>query len=180
MISLQKIAFEEAVSYVKKAFENCADFNNRAITYCGNKKGILFNIGSYTDRTYISESILLPIVRLKKVPENADEVFGVICSSELSTLNGCDDAIQKLLSGFAVLFLEFEEGFGMFGCMVRMTSQRSVQEPDSEVVVKGPREGFIENSEDNLALLRKRLKTTAFKSTRITVGEITSTAVYIV
>ena len=179
VIVLQEMSFEEAVTYVKKAFENCADFNNRAVTYCDGKKGILFNIGSYTDRTYISESILLPVVRLKKVLKNSDEVFGVICCSELSEICRCEDAVQKLLSGFAVLFLEFEEGFGMFGCMVRMTSQRSVKEPDSEVVVKGPREGFIENSEDNLALIRKRLKTTSFKSIRITVGEITSSAVYI-
>lgn len=173
------LSFDNAVKTVKDAFSNCADFNSRDILYCNGKKGVLFNIGSYTDRSYISESILLPLVRLKKVPADTNDVFGIICSSELSKLKGCDDAIDKLLMGFAVLFLELENSFEMFGCMVKLTGQRSVQEPDSEVVVRGPREGFIENAEDNLALLRKRLKTSAFKSLRITVGEVTSTTVYI-
>ncbi|MBP3580065.1 MAG: spore germination protein [Clostridia bacterium] len=176
---MEKLTFENAVQTVKNAFEQCADFNSRNIIYCGGKKGVLFNIGSYTDRGYISDSIMLPIIRLKKIPQTSQDVFGVICSSELMTLTGTKDAIDKLLLGFAVLFLELEQGFEMFGCMVKRTGQRSVNEPDSEVVVRGPREGFIENSEDNLALLRKRLKTSGFKSIRLSVGEYTSTTIYI-
>lgn len=176
---MDKLTFESAVKTVKDAFRDCADFNSRDILYCGTKRGVLFNIGSYTDRGYISDSIMLPIMRLKTVPECAQDVFGFICSSELMMLTGTKDAIDKLLLGFAVLFLELKDGFEMFGCMVKRTGQRSVQEPDSEVVVKGPREGFIENSEDNLALLRKRLKTTSFKALRLSVGELTSTTVYI-
>lgn len=179
VIVLEKLSFDNAEKNVKKAFEGCADFNSRSIWYCNGKKGVLFNIGSYTDRGYISDSILLPIIRLKNTPQRAEDVFGVICSSELMVLTGTNDAIDKLLMGFAVLFLELEENFAMFACMVRRTGQRSVQEPDSEVVVRGPREGFIENSEDNLALLRKRLKTCDFKSIRLSIGELTSTTVYI-
>jgi len=176
---LKQLTFDEAINNVKDTFKNCADFNSREITYCDGKRGYLFNIGSYTDRAYISDSIMLPIMRLKKIPESSSDVFGFICSSELMELENASEACDKLLLGFAVLLLEFQDGFGFFGCMVKRTGQRSVQEPDSEVVVRGPREGFIENSEDNLALLRKRLKTASFKALRLSVGDLTNTTVYL-
>ena len=171
--------FDKAVEYVKNAFSDCADFNSRNLVYCGTKRGVLFNIGSYTDRDYISQSIMFPVMRMKNVPSSAEDIFGVIYSSELLTVGDENDACTKLLSGFAVLMLELKSGFCILGCMVRRTAQRSVGEPDSEKVLKGPREGFIENAEDNLALLRKRLKTTCFKSLRMTAGELTGTTIYL-
>ena len=54
-----------------------------------------------------------------------------------------------------------------------------MSEPDTETVVRGPREGFIESAEDNIALLRKRLKTVDFKTEKILVGDYTKTSVYV-
>ncbi len=176
---MESAEFDKAVDYIKNAFCDSADFNCRSIIYCGTKRGVLFNIGSYTDRDYISQSIMLPVIRMKNIPDTAQDIYGVIYSSELIVLSDEKDACNKLLSGFAVLALELREGFCFLGCMVRRTAQRSVQEPNSETVLKGPREGFIENSEDNLALLRKRLKTTCFKSVRLVAGELTGTTVYL-
>ena len=40
---------------------------------------------------------------------------------------------------------------------------RSVEEPDNEKVVKGPKEGFIENINSNINLIRTRIKTNELK-----------------
>ena len=45
------------------------------------------------------------------------------------------------------------------------------------MVLRGPREGFIEDVKVNLTLLRKRLKTQDFKYENLTVGKYTNTAV---
>jgi len=164
---------------IKAAFEGCADFNSRAFYFSDGKGGYLFNIGSYTDRDYISESVIMPLLHHKVSPKDEKDLFGLITCSEFSRLDGTDAAITKLLSGFAVIICEFDDGFGIYGAMVKRTSSRSVSEPNSEVVVKGPREGFIENSEDNLALLRKRLKSCDFKSIRLTGGKYTDTTIYV-
>lgn len=58
-----------------------------------------------------------------------------------------------------------------------MTRSRSVGEPENEVVVRGPREGFIEKAEDNVALLRKRLRTPAMKVLDTTLGKYSETSV---
>ncbi len=167
------------VEYIKNEFKNCADFNCRKFNYPNEKCGYLINIGSYTDRAYISESVIKPLLMMKKVPSGLDEIFANVTCSELSLLPGKEDAITKLLSGFAVILTEISAGYIILGAMVKMTASRSVQEPESEVVIKGPREGFIESSEDNLALLRKRLKSTNFKAVRTTCGDYTDTTIYI-
>ncbi len=164
---------------IKTAFEKCADFNSRVFNFTDGKGGYLINIGSYTDRDYISESLIMPLLKDGVSPKNEAELFGRITCSEFARLSDENEAIKKLLSGFAVILCEFDGGFGIYGAMVKRTAARSVSEPNSEVVVKGPREGFIENSEDNLALLRKRIKTSAFKSIKLSGGEYTDTTIYI-
>ncbi len=175
----QNSGISEITDEIRSAFKDCADFNIRQIFYGDDKAGFLINIGGYTDRAYITDSILRPILSLKRAPKNTNELFGAVSSSEFTKLKDAKDGIEKLLLGFAVIVLELNDGCGIFGCMVKRTGQRSVTEPDSEVVVKGPREGFIENSEENLALLRKRLKTSDFKSVRLCCGKMTGTTVYV-
>lgn len=166
-------------SQIQNSFSGCADFNSRRICYCDGKVGYLLNLGSYTDRDYISESIVLPLIRLGRAPTSSSEVFGLITCSELSEIIGYEEATKKLLAGFAVLITETGDGFSVFCAQVKRVASRSVAEPESEIVIRGPREGFIESSEDNLALLRKRLKTTRFKSLRLTGGNFTDTTIYL-
>lgn len=167
-------------SYIRNSFSDCADFNARIINYPDGMVGYLLNIGSYTDRDYISESMVLPLLKLGRAPKSKEELFGIISSSEFSTVSDADEAISRLLSGFAVILTEtIGDKFYIFSSQVKRVAGRSVSEPSGELVVRGPREGFIENSEDNLALLRKRLKTTRFKSVRLADGNLSATTVYI-
>ena len=176
---MSKSSIENAFCYIRDSFSGCSDFNARRICFEDKKCAYLLNLGSYTDRDYISESLVMPLVKHKICPKSDDEIFGLFTSSELAQIFDADTAIAKLLSGFAVLLVEISDGFSIYCAQVKRVAARSVSEPDREVVVKGPREGFIENSEDNLALLRKRLKTTSFKSLRITCGKYTDTTIYI-
>ena len=166
-------------SYIQQKFLGCADFNSRKLCFRDGKIAYLLNIGSYTDRDYISESMVIPLLRFGRAPKDRNELFGLISSSELSELTDAETAITKLLFGFAVIITELDDGFGIFTCQVKLVASRSVSEPNSEVVIRGPREGFVESSEDNLALLRKRLKTTRFKSIRLIKGTLTDTTMYL-
>lgn len=65
--------------------------------------------------------------------------------------------IDSILVGNTSLLIE-----GMQGSFILGTSKwksRNIEEPVSESVVRGPREGFVENLTTNLSLLRRRLKT---------------------
>lgn len=54
---------------------------------------------------------------------------------------------------------------------------RAVIEPPTDVAVKGPREGFIEDIKTNMALVRKRLKTPDLRFETYRVGKRSDTAV---
>ena len=55
--------------------------------------------------------------------------------------------------------------------------KRSIAEPPTQSVVKGPREGFIEHIDTNIQLVTKRIKTDDFKMKHFTVGRHTKTKV---
>ena len=55
--------------------------------------------------------------------------------------------------------------------------KRAITEPPTQSVVKGPREGFIEDIDTNIALVKKRIKDEHLKMDELTVGRRTKTRV---
>ncbi|MUG69749.1 spore germination protein [Paenibacillus validus] len=58
-------------------------------------------------------------------------------------------------------------------------TKRTVNQPETEQVIRGPREGFIEQLETNIALLRYRLPTPDFRIKMTKIGRITKSRVAI-
>lgn len=174
-----KNGLETAINTLKEHFSRCSDFNIRRVNFNDGGKVYISNLGNYSDRSFISETIVKPLISYGKTPENDSDVFTAVASNELIKAEDPDDAESKLLSGFALIICEFSDGISFFCVMAKRASGRSVSEPDTETVIRGPREGFIESAEDNIALLRKRFKTTAFKTERFIAGEYTGTFIYI-
>lgn len=56
-------------------------------------------------------------------------------------------------------------------------NERAIEEPMTQSVVRGPREGFTESIQTNLALIRKRIRSTKLWLETMTIGEITGTNV---
>jgi spore germination protein KA len=106
-----------------------------------------------------------------------ESMLGIITTSEVKTVDSTEKASEFLLGGFAVVFTDISEGVSAYACMARNDPGRSVSEPESETVVRGPREGFTEKAEDNTALIRKRLRTPALKIINLTVGSYSETNV---
>ena len=57
------------------------------------------------------------------------------------------------------------------------TESRSIEEPSSQTVIRGPKEGFSERINTNILLVRKRIKSHHVKLENLTVGNLTRTAV---
>lgn len=102
----------------------------------------------------------------------------VLVNFEHEILTDEAEAMQGLLSGDALLFLE-----GCEGCLsinVRKYEIRAIAEPPTSGVTKGPREGFIENIKTNLSLVERKLRTPKLHIERLKIGKYTSTDVAIV
>ncbi|MBQ8758465.1 MAG: spore germination protein [Clostridia bacterium] len=157
-------------------FDKCGDFNIRKI-YSGDKLFYLKNLGAFSGRDYISENIAKQLVSSDVKIIHNESMLGIITTSEVKEVCSAEQASQFLLGGFAVVFTDIPGGVSAYACMARNDPGRSVSEPESETVVRGPREGFTEKAEDNTALIRKRLRTPKLKIVNLSVGSCSETNV---
>jgi spore germination protein KA len=86
--------------------------------------------------------------------------------------------IGKVLEGATALFFE-GEGVA-FVSELKQWDMRSVETPDAEAVIRGPKEGFNENLRTNTSLLRRKIKTPKLIVENLTLGRQTNTAVSLV
>ncbi len=87
-------------------------------------------------------------------------------------------AIDKMLAGYVVLFTA---GLSTALCIPAMGwEQRNIKEPDSEVVTKGPKEGFVETLQTNRSMIRRKLQNPNLCFEALKFGEQTNTAINLV
>lgn len=84
---------------------------------------------------------------------------------------------EGLLEGQYVLFMEGEERALLIN--TKGWAERSIQEPVSEVAIKGSHDGFIENVSKNIGLIRRYISSTQLKIKKLTIGERATTSIYV-
>lgn len=94
---------------------------------------------------------------------------------DLSAVHAFEDAAREILDGNALLLVDGVATGFIVGAKALPT--RAVSEPPTDVTVKGPREGFIEDVKTNMSLIRKRLKTPSLHFETLRVGRRSKTAV---
>ena len=86
-----------------------------------------------------------------------------------------ENACKEVLDGNALLLVDGVNTGLIIGA--KFLPVRAVTEPPTDVTVKGPREGFIEDVKVNMALIRKRLKTPKLQFESMRVGKNSDTVV---
>ena len=94
---------------------------------------------------------------------------------ELKELENVEDMLNEILDGNTLLLVDgLKIGF-IAGA--KLLPVRAIMEPPTDVAVKGPREGFIEDIKTNMSLVRKRLKSPDLRFQTLRVGKRSNTAV---
>jgi stage V sporulation protein AF len=84
-----------------------------------------------------------------------------------------DEMVDQVLTGLIVMVVEGEDT--ALTIDVRSYPGRQPQEPDTEKVVRGSRDGFVENLIVNTALTRRRIRDERLRFEKIRVGERSKT-----
>lgn len=86
-----------------------------------------------------------------------------------------EQMLTSLLSGKTVILVD---GYGKgISCNTTSTVGRSIEEPQSQTVVRGPREGFNENIRTNVTLIRRKIKSPNLRYESMKIGRVTQTDV---
>ena len=131
------------------------------------------------NKQLLGELVIHPLERLNLPPvgqkERKDVLLSALYFPEIKESKEEKDAAMQILDGNALLLVD---GLGV-GLVVgsKLLPVRAVTEPPTDVAVKGPREGFIEDIKTNMALIRKRLKTPDLRLETTRVGKRSGTAV---
>ena len=97
--------------------------------------------------------------------------------SQTKIVDNYGDLLLSVMSGDTGLLVEGNDKAVLLG--IRGPEKRSVGEPDTETVIRGPKEGFVENLRTNTSLLRRKLKTPRLKMKSMTVGKESNTSLVI-
>ncbi|MDR0946677.1 MAG: spore germination protein [Ruminococcus sp.] len=115
----------------------------------------------------IAKMILEPLMNLAESDvDGGDAIFGYIRDKMLMGIDRLvtpklSDAVNRLMSGFAVILVDGVAGAFAYG--VQGYNTRGVGEPSSEGNLRGSREGFVETVRSNMSMIRRRIKSPILK-----------------
>jgi stage V sporulation protein AF len=132
------------------------------------------------DSAYIIQLIreeLTTESRHKSVTQVKDIFKNHLPHQQVTPIKTLDEVVDNFLSGLVVFFIEGESE--AFAVDVRAYPGRQPQEPDTEKVVRGSRDGYVENIVQNTALTRRRIRDERLRNEMIQVGERSKTDICI-
>lgn len=119
---------------------------------------LVYQIG-LCDTKSLGSSVLEPLARSlppADPPDSLESLAGqLVAVVDRQEVTDLDRVRDDVLRGKAALLVDGFAGVLLVG--LQEWQQRSVEEPLNETVLRGPREGFVENATTNLALVRRRL-----------------------
>lgn len=136
----------------------------------------VFYVDCLIDKIYLSQTIINPILKLQTVTPIA--LQNALSAAQLSTLNSKEQITANILSGCVVFFIENTDK--VFSVSAQGYQTRGIQEPPTSQVTKGPREGFVEDINVNLSLIRRKIKSPELAVKNLVVGKITQTKICLV
>lgn len=167
--------FDDFRNEVISAFSDCGDFICRE----GGKAGARFAVmllRGINSRDYIAEAILRPLVRNDLSSFDGD--FGSILECHYITpAADASAAAESIAKGDMLILTESGNGFFKVIANAQFSPGRGIEEPGSDVTLRGPKAGFVENAEINIALLRRIIRTPKLKFRFFTVGKVSQTGV---
>ncbi len=153
----------------------------------GKNRAALVCIDGLIDKQRVDSHILQPLLIYSRMaePTPVKGIKDLLKYIENNTLTALDyqelfllnEMFDKIFSGYTALLID--------GLAIALTIEtigyeaRDVSEPETETVVRGPREGFTERLQVNMALLRRKIKSPNLRLEKMTLGELTRTDICI-
>ncbi len=162
-------------------FQDCSDVVFRTISLDGQKSALLVYTEGIVQSKDIYDHMLHPLMHLFDANSSSPDPKTLDTSwlslSQLERVRCTEQVVHAVLTSSAVCLVDgYDEAILL---QVKGGSRRGVEEPSTETVVRGPREGFTENLRVNTALVRFKIKTPDLKTINLVKGERTKTNIVI-
>lgn len=129
-----------------------------------NKRAFLFFIKTITDVTTIDQDIIKPLLKNKEKDASIEQI---IVTPSIKKEKLTKSVVEKINNGNAALFIQDDSQAYLIDCA--KFKERGIERSENEIVIKGPKETFVEGVSTNISLIRKKIKNEnlVFESTTI-------------
>ncbi|MBR6778538.1 MAG: spore germination protein [Clostridia bacterium] len=162
---------------IKQKLHSSSDLKSRTVQFFGTTITVLY-IADITDNMLLNDTLIYPMIACEEM-EGKDVLeelkTSVLSNQEVLEHYDIQSAVDKLLVGHSLVLVQ--DADVILSCDMEKITVRAVAEPPTNVVIKGPREGFTESLKYNLALIRKRVKSDDLVVKNLELGELTKTQV---
>jgi len=158
-----------------RQFQLTTDFTRAAVIY----------VDGLADRNIINDNILKPLMleyRMAGFNQNGGNLLDRVKNigatvSEAKEARTMNQLVAGILYGDVALIIDGQETALLFS--TKGWPSRGISEPQSEVLVRGSREGFTEDLRTNTTMIRRRLRSPNLVFEDLSIGRVTSTGVLI-
>lgn len=138
---------------------------------------LIYNV--YMSDTALISKIILPVINDKwKACSDQNKAFDpseLKMQLSLEQVTDEDALVDHIFSGDVALYFPSSDKLYSFSAANNIS--RSPEESSSETSIKGPKDGFVEELDTNVALIRKRMKTTDLVFTAFELGDRSKTSI---
>lgn len=130
----------------------------------------------------IHKHLIEPLLNVQATEQTSEQYCGVneilhqtISVGELFEAKYDTELLNALLEGSTVILIDgFDEAF--IAC-TNGWEKRAIEEPQSQTVIRGPKESFTEDIRTNLTLLRRKIKSPDLRFESMKIGRYTRTEI---
>ncbi|QSO50496.1 spore germination protein [Alicyclobacillus curvatus] len=169
---------------LREIFENSSDVVFRRIPLYRQSSLLMVYVDGLVDTKTINEAVLQPLLSsiLPQTRKTVDEIREMLARqlvavTDTRTVTTLTGLVQGTLQGGVAIMTDgLHEGLMLHA---QGLEKRSVEKPENETSLRGPRDCFTETLRTNTSLLRRRIKNPNLKMESYVVGERTQTDVVI-
>lgn len=169
-------SLQKKLSRLQSMFAGSADLSVRNIVLqaAAPVQAAVITMEGMVDKEGLAQAAVNPLMAYQFHQKTPQEVYDavlyrVLASSDVTEIEGTEQLVTFVTSGFAVFVIDGVEK--MIAVGVQGYAFRGVSEPESEVVQRGSREGFTEPLRVNMSLIRRRLKSPDLVFEQLSAGE---------
>lgn len=175
-------SLEQNLDYIKQITNNSSDVNIKTGMVCGNRIAVLTCEGMTSTDT-LAELIYNKLNALGNDEElSSNELVSrffevYMIAAEQIDIRDFHNLILKFQSGFGIILVNGSTRAIAIG--IQGYKSRGIDEPSSELNVRGSREGFCEVIRTNMGLIRRRIKSPSLVFEVQSIGERSNTDICI-
>ncbi len=170
---------ENIKSELREIFSDMSDFTFRDLIFEEDHIVIAY-LSGFCSKTFLSETIIEPISHMYAMGKTSCSLQSLITSNKVDEIDDIHAAVNAVLSGNALVFRDTMSTIFGISVSAKNDEGRSVSEPETENVIRGPHEGFTESGENNVVLLRRRIHSEKLKRRSFVVGKESKTDIFMV